>query len=205
MDMNVNATVTQLRLASAPALGPLERPSVLSFPPFRLDLLEERLWKGEREVKLRRKPFEILRYLARNPRRLVTQAEIVEAVWGRVAMSESLVRTHMHALRHALGEAVIETVTGRGYRFIAGAVDSDTSGRLSRPATPGGARVLALVRPYGAARDGQSGLTDGEVTGASASDPVNQLADVLEQLRGSAIIVLIVAPSREIEERPDLD
>lgn len=98
--------------------GP-KAPAVLSFPPFRLDFAEERLWKGERELRLRRKPFTILRYLAQNPRRLVTYTELVDAVWGRIAMSESLVRTHMHDLRRALGEDVIETVLGRGYRFVA--------------------------------------------------------------------------------------
>jgi DNA-binding winged helix-turn-helix (wHTH) protein len=94
--------------------------ATLSFPPFRLDLAEERLWKGERELPLRRKPFAILRYLAQRPRRLITHAELVEGVWGRdTAMSESLLRTHMRDLRRALGEAVIETVVGRGYRFVA--------------------------------------------------------------------------------------
>src|SRR5580704_12757557 len=111
--------------------SPTERPTVLSFPPFRLDFVEERLWKGNLELQLRPKPFAILRYLARNPRRLVTRAEIVNAVWGgRVAMSESLVRTHMHDLRRALGESVIETVVGRGYRFVASVGDVGDRWRL---------------------------------------------------------------------------
>jgi DNA-binding winged helix-turn-helix (wHTH) protein len=95
-----------------------DEPAALVFPPFRLDFTEERLWKGERELRLRPKPFAILRILAQNPRRLVTHAEIVDAVWGRTAMSESLLRTHVRDLRRALGDAVIETVVGRGYRFV---------------------------------------------------------------------------------------
>ena len=92
---------------------------LLSFPPFRLDLDAEQLWRGDKEVQLRRKPFAILRYLAQNPQRLVTQAELVEAVWGKIAMSESLLRTHVHDLRGVLGEGIIDTVVGRGYRFAA--------------------------------------------------------------------------------------
>jgi DNA-binding winged helix-turn-helix (wHTH) protein/tetratricopeptide (TPR) repeat protein len=92
---------------------------LLSFAAFRLDLDAERLWKEGKEVRLRRKPFAILRFLAQNPTRLVTHGEIVEAVWGKVAMSESLLRTHMHDLRSVLGEGVVETVVGRGYRFVA--------------------------------------------------------------------------------------
>jgi DNA-binding winged helix-turn-helix (wHTH) protein len=88
------------------------------FPPFRLDVRDERLWKGKEEQKLRRKPFAILRYLTQHPLRLVTQEELVGAVWGRVAMSESLLRTHVAELRRVLGEDIIETVVGRGYRFL---------------------------------------------------------------------------------------
>jgi DNA-binding winged helix-turn-helix (wHTH) protein/tetratricopeptide (TPR) repeat protein len=91
---------------------------LLSFPPFRLDLENERLWKNDAEVHLRRKPFAILRHLVRNPQRLVTHSEIVEAVWGKIAMSESLLRTHLYDLRQVLGEGLVETVVGRGYRFV---------------------------------------------------------------------------------------
>jgi len=92
---------------------------VLSFPPFRLDVADERLWKNGTELKLRRKPFAILKYLAMHPRRLVTQEELIEAVWGKVVMSESLLRTHVRAVRQTLGdEVLIETVTRRGYRFL---------------------------------------------------------------------------------------
>lgn len=90
----------------------------LTFQPFRLDLASERLWKNGEELRLRRKPFAILRHLVHNPQRLVTHEEIVHAVWGKIAMSESLLRTHVHDLRRVLGEDVVETVVGRGYRFI---------------------------------------------------------------------------------------
>jgi DNA-binding winged helix-turn-helix (wHTH) protein len=90
------------------------------FGPFRLDVGEQRLWKGNDEVKLRRKPFAILEFLTANPLRLATQQEVVEAVWGKIAMSESLLRTHISEIRHVLGEGIIETVVGRGYRFLLG-------------------------------------------------------------------------------------
>src|SRR6266849_2825788 len=106
------------RLGIRCALHGLEA-RLLSFPPFRLDLDAERLWRDDKEVPLRRKPFAILRYLVQNPQRLATHAEIGEAVWGKIAMSESLLRTHVHDLRGALGEGVVETVVGRGYRFVA--------------------------------------------------------------------------------------
>ena len=92
---------------------------MLSFPPFRLDVAEEQLWKGTKLLAVRRKPFAILRYLVTNPRRLVTHDELLKEVWGGTVVSESSVRTHLHELRQVLGEGFIETVIGRGYRFIA--------------------------------------------------------------------------------------
>lgn len=92
---------------------------MLAFPPYRLDLDEERLWKGSKLLTLRRKPFAILRFLATNPRRLVTHEELLRHVWGGAVVSESAVRSHLHDLRQVLGDGVIETVIGRGYRFCA--------------------------------------------------------------------------------------
>jgi DNA-binding winged helix-turn-helix (wHTH) protein len=91
--------------------------SVVSFPGFRIDVAEERLWKGTKLLAVRRKPFAILSYLVANPRRLVTHDELLERVWGGTVVSESSVRTHLHELRQVLGDGIIETVIGRGYRF----------------------------------------------------------------------------------------
>jgi DNA-binding winged helix-turn-helix (wHTH) protein len=99
------------------AARPHEVLPLLSFPPFVLDRQDERLWKGGVELPLRRKPLAVLRYLAENPLRLVRQDELVEAIWGKVAMSDSVLRSHIRALRQVLGEELVETVVGRGYRF----------------------------------------------------------------------------------------
>lgn len=90
---------------------------VVSFPPFRLDVVEERLWRGPKQLAIRRKPFAILAHLVASPRRLVTYDELMKRVWGDVTVSESAIRTHLHELRQILGEGLIETVIGRGYRF----------------------------------------------------------------------------------------
>jgi DNA-binding winged helix-turn-helix (wHTH) protein len=137
-----------------------ERLGSLVFATFRLDSSEARLWKGNCELRVRRKPFAILCYLAENPRRLITHDELVAAVWGRIAIGESVLRTHIHDLRRVLGEPLIETVPGRGYRFVAN-VSSDVQGcsvaghndgmnaASTRGAHIGGARPFALVGPHG--------------------------------------------------------
>ena len=117
-------------------------PDVRSFPPFLLDLRDERLLKDGKELALRRKPFAILRFLTANPKRLVTQEEIVDAVWGRIAMSESLLRTHVRELRVVLGEGLTETVVGRGYRFIPDVETVEKRDELARPEAHRSARSV---------------------------------------------------------------
>jgi predicted ATPase len=143
---------------------------VLFFPPFVLDLADERLWKNGRALHIRRKPFAILRHLSRHPQRLVTHAELVEEVWGKVVMSDSLLRTHMRDLRHVLGEDIIETVIGRGYRFVADVEDCDASPAPSAGTTEVAAgqtaplivgresELHALSAALGAAKDKRRGV-----------------------------------------------
>jgi DNA-binding winged helix-turn-helix (wHTH) protein len=126
----------------APALH--DRVSVLTWGAFRLDLREERIFKEGRELHLRSKPFSILRYLVGNPRRLLTHAELIDAVWGKVAMSESVLRTHLWELRRVLGENVVETVVGRGYRFVADVEDEVRSSRPGGHPTVVVGRTLAI-------------------------------------------------------------
>ena len=94
------------------------------FPPFRLDSNNEQLWRGNDEIRLRRKTFAVLRHLVERPGQLVTKAALLDAVWPDVSVSDSMPAISVRELRKALGDAAdaprfIETVQGRGYRFIA--------------------------------------------------------------------------------------
>ena len=135
---------------SAPHRGASD---VRIFSPFRLDVRDERLWKETQELKLRRKPFAILRYLTSHPLRLVTQEELVEAVWGKIAMSESLLRTHVADLRRVLGDDLIETVVGRGYRFL-------REVEAERPLAPPRGREAAAVAGKLVGRDREMALLE---------------------------------------------
>jgi len=92
---------------------------------YRLDLGDERLWNGDQPVQISNKAFKLLRLLVSNPNRLLTKDHILDAVWGDVYVSEGLVKEYVHDLRLALGDdpkqpRFIETVRGRGYRFLGG-------------------------------------------------------------------------------------
>jgi DNA-binding winged helix-turn-helix (wHTH) protein/tetratricopeptide (TPR) repeat protein len=96
----------------------------LRFGEFRLDPSDERLWGPGGAVKLGNKAFRVLERLARQPGRLITKDELFSSVWDGTIVSESALTSVIKELRRALGDEsrtprFIESVYGRGYRFIA--------------------------------------------------------------------------------------
>lgn len=95
-----------------------------TFPPFYIDPEDGRLWRGNDTVHLTNKAFDVLCYLLRHANQLVTKADLLEAVWPDTYASDATLATCIRELRRALGDRArtpqfIETVRGRGYRFIA--------------------------------------------------------------------------------------
>jgi DNA-binding winged helix-turn-helix (wHTH) protein len=54
----------------------------LEFPPFRLDPSDQRLWRKDQPLKLRPKTYDVLAQLVARAPSLVTQEELLAAVWG---------------------------------------------------------------------------------------------------------------------------
>ena len=95
----------------------------LRFGSFRLDPADERLWGPAGAVKLGNKAFRVLERLAHQPGRLITKDELFSSVWDGTIVSESALTSVVKELRRALGDEsrtprFIESVYGRGYRFI---------------------------------------------------------------------------------------
>jgi TolB-like protein/DNA-binding winged helix-turn-helix (wHTH) protein/Flp pilus assembly protein TadD len=95
-----------------------------SFQSFRLDTADQCLWHGEVRVSMPPKAFDVLRYLVENPGRLVTQDELLEKLWPETYVNPEAIRKYILDIRKILGDRpdkpeFIETVTKRGYRFIA--------------------------------------------------------------------------------------
>jgi len=66
---------------------------------------------------------DLLHLFLHRPGELITKSEIMDAVWPNTAVEESNLTVQISALRRALGAAgngasYIQTVPGRGYRFI---------------------------------------------------------------------------------------
>jgi TolB-like protein/DNA-binding winged helix-turn-helix (wHTH) protein len=91
--------------------------------PWRLDLADERLWRDGEHVRLNRKAWLVLRALMERPGVLVTKDELFDAGWPGLAVSEAVLTTAVKELRQAMGDSarnprIIQTVHGRGYRFL---------------------------------------------------------------------------------------
>jgi TolB-like protein/DNA-binding winged helix-turn-helix (wHTH) protein/Tfp pilus assembly protein PilF len=103
-----------------------------SFQAFRLDTANQCLWRGQGRVAIPPKPYDMLRYLVENPGRLVTQDEFLEKLWPETYVNPELIRKYILDIRKILGDRpdkpeFIETVTKRGYRFIAKVVDDSAA------------------------------------------------------------------------------
>jgi DNA-binding response OmpR family regulator len=73
--------------------------------------------KGGESVRLTNKEFEVLALLVQNPGRAFTRADIVERVWGLGAeQSSNVLDVYVSTLRGKLGDGIVETVRGIGYR-----------------------------------------------------------------------------------------
>ena len=112
------------------------------FPPFRLDTINECLWRheddGEDErIHLAPKAFAVLRYLVQHAGHVVTQQELLKALWHDTFVQPDVLKTYVLDIRSALGDRpknprFIETLPRRrGYRFIAPVTG------LSPESTPG--------------------------------------------------------------------
>ena len=103
-----------------------------SFHAFRLDTANQCLWRGQERVSIPPKPYDMLRYLVQNPGRLVTHDELLEKLWPETYVNPELIRKYILDIRKVLGDRpdkpeFIETVTKRGYRFIAPVTDESAA------------------------------------------------------------------------------
>jgi DNA-binding winged helix-turn-helix (wHTH) protein/tetratricopeptide (TPR) repeat protein len=99
-------------------------PVRVRFDRFELDEANARLLRDGTAVALPPTPFAVLCALVRRPGSLLTTNALLDEVWGHQFVTDSVLRTAISELRTALDDDArkprfIETVSRRGYRFIA--------------------------------------------------------------------------------------
>lgn len=114
----------------------MEATSYLSFPPFRLNLRAAQLERGEAVLALRPKVYALLHHLVAHRGELLTKDALLDSLWPGRIVTEGGLSELVRELRRLLGDDArepryIETVHGRGYRFIAHAPETP-----SAPAVP---------------------------------------------------------------------
>src|SRR5687767_6992475 len=114
---------------------PSNDPSIRRFGEFRVDLRAGELFRGSTRVDLQNRAFQVLSMLLRSPGELVSRQELHRALWGDdvVVEFDNNLNAAVNRLRKALGDSAdaprfVETLAGRGYRFV---------GTLEPEAAPG--------------------------------------------------------------------
>ena len=148
------------------------------FGKFILDLRRGCLRADNREVELRPKSFEVLRYLVENAGRLVPKDEIIEAVWPNVTVTDESLTRCVSDIRLALEDAdqtVIRTVTRRGYVFEA----SVSIGNPDQASDETAARTHASSLPAGKLHGGRFSLVVLPFVNLSGGHTDDHLADAI--------------------------
>ncbi len=90
----------------------------LVFEQLRIDLAARRVWVRDQEVELTTTEFDLLSVLAENAGRVLSREQLLEKVWGYDYFGDDrVVDVHVGHIRQKLGDDVISTVRGMGYRF----------------------------------------------------------------------------------------
>ncbi len=135
------------RLSSAPGV-------LYELGPFRVDTLKRRLKRGDEDLELTPKAFEILVVLIERAGQLVEKDDLMRVVWPDTVVEESNLAQQISTLRKALGETAdhpeyIVTIPRRGYRLVV-PVRQTTSGVESSEVNKGNGTGTPLSNSSGA-------------------------------------------------------
>jgi two-component system OmpR family response regulator len=104
--------------------APPSRDTALQVGPLRLDLIERRAWRADREIDLLPREFKLLEYLMYRPGQIVTRKMLLEDVWKyRFVPQTRVVDVHISKLRRKVdgaGEApMLFSVRSAGFMLCA--------------------------------------------------------------------------------------
>ena len=97
-------------------------PAPVTAGDLRIDPGQRRAWRGEDEVRLTARQFQVLEFLMRRAGQVLTKAEILAGVWEYDFDGDpNIVEVYIRRLRRAIDEPFdrrsIETIRGAGYRL----------------------------------------------------------------------------------------
>jgi len=85
----------------------------------RIDTEKFMIFKENNEIVLPRKEFALLLLLVSKPQKVFTREEIFTKVWGNdIIVGDRTIDVHIRKLREKIGDDLIQTVKGVGYKFV---------------------------------------------------------------------------------------
>jgi two-component system OmpR family response regulator len=110
------------RLRALARRGPVERPAVLEVGTLKLDPAGRRVWRGDTEVSLSAKEFQLLETIMRHPGEVLSRYQLLEHAWdydyeNRSNIVDVYVRYLRDKIDRPFGLSTLETVRGAGYRL----------------------------------------------------------------------------------------
>src|ERR1700751_3110398 len=120
------------------------------FGQFLLDPGRRTLSRADSPVSVTPKAFDVLLFLVQNTTRLVTKAELLQAVWGDAFVEEGNLTQYISHLRKALGDntedtRLIVTIARKGYQFTANVTVAEAAGTAKHSAVQVSTAESSLV------------------------------------------------------------
>ncbi len=148
------------------------------FGEYLLDPFERRLLRGGQVIPLTPKAFETLCLLVENGGHLLEKNRLMEMLWADAFVEEGNLADNISKIRQALGDSrkepkFIETVSGRGYRFVGEVKESASKNADAMEEERGTAIKSLAVLPFKPLLTGERdeflemGIADTLITGLS--------------------------------------
>ncbi len=114
-----------------------------SFGDYVLDVDRRELCRARQPVALEPQVFDLLVYLIRNRKRVVSKDDLIESIWGGRIVSESAVTSRLNAARKAIGDSgaeqrLIRTFPRKGVRFVGVVLEAEGRGEDAGATAPVG-------------------------------------------------------------------
>lgn len=110
------------------------------FDDFQLDFARFQLFRNGKPLRLEGLPLQLLMFLVENKGQLVTREQISAALWSKDVFVDvdQGINTAIRKVRRALGDDAgephyLQTVVGRGYRFVAPGAAEERTGQSAQP------------------------------------------------------------------------
>src|SRR5258708_4401253 len=175
-----------------------------SFKTFRLDKENHRLWRNGDRVPVAPKGFDVLAYLVEHAGRVVTQEEILEALWSETYVNPEVFRKYIQEIRKALGDRpdkreLIETLAKGGYGFVGPVIDESE-------VEPGDSPTSLPIEQHAAEETVRTETVPLELASSSGKRMLWKLAIILvPAVVAAAAIAAYFRPGRSAVNAPSLN